>query len=275
MVSSATPIIVIDEFDVLRDEHSKRLVSNMIKLLSDEGANATFFIVGVSETVSDLLKGHESIGRAMAEVEMPRMSDQEIIDIIWNRLVRAGMQINTDALWDCVFISKGLPHYAHLLGLHAMQAACDRQSFRVEMKDVQTATVRALAEANQTIKEGFQDATYSEREDNIFKQVLAACALAQKDNLGKFNAKAVASRLSEIMGESYDVPAFSYHLNEFCDPSRGSILEKSGDRRKFSFRFKKALMEPYVILECMSRGIITKKHVLAFSPKRQSDLFST
>lgn len=275
IIESATPIIVIDEFDILKDEHSKKLVSNMIKLLSDEGANATFFIVGVSDSVGDLLRGHESIGRAISEIEMPRMSDQEIIDIIYNRLIRAGMKINSDALWECIFISKGLPHYAHLLGLHAMQAACERRTLRIEQKDVQIAMARSLAGANQSIKENFQQATYSERTDNIFRHVLAACALAQKDNLGKFNAKSVAVRLNEITGGSYDVPAFSYHLNEFCETSRGNILEKSGDRRKFTYRFRMALMEPYVLLECLAQGVIAKKHVLAFAPKRQSDLFST
>jgi Cdc6-like AAA superfamily ATPase len=270
---TVTPIIVIDEFDRLSDDGSKALVSDTIKLLSDEAVSATVFVVGVSDAVDDLLKGHESIGRAIAEIEMPRMSDDEIASIIRVRLHRAGMKIGSDALWDMIFIAKGLPHYAHLLGLHAMQAACDRQSLEITESDITEATARSLAEANQSIRESYDKAIYSERKDNIFREVLTACALAQKDPQGKFSAKAVARKLSEITGMDYEVPAFSYHLNEFCEPDRTCILEKSGQTRKFMFRFKEALMEPYVLLEALRQSVLTKALVQKAQPKRQAEMF--
>ncbi|MHC2552304.1 AAA family ATPase [Bradyrhizobium elkanii] len=272
--NATTPIIVIDEFDRLKDERAKILVSDTIKLISDEAVNATFFIVGVSDAVEELLHGHESIGRALSQVEMPRMSDGEIIDIINRRLKRAGIRIKSDAIWDCVFICKGLPHYAHLLGLHAMQAVCDRRSLTIERSDINEASKRALLDANQSIKSGFERAVYSERPDNIFKQVLISCALTQKDAFGQFSAKSVASILSEITGERYDVPAFSYHLNEFCAEARGPILKKIGQTRRFTFRFIEALMESYAIMEGMNRKIISQKMVEQNRPKRQPDLFS-
>jgi hypothetical protein len=270
-----TPVIVIDEFDKLSDSGSKTRIADTLKLLSDEAVNATFFIVGVSDAVGDLLKGHESIGRALGQVEMPRMSDSEIMDIFQKRLSRLDMKISNDAQWDCVFICKGLPHYAHLLGLHASQAACDRRSLRIEQPDVTMATSRALSGANQSIKECFEMAIFSERPENIFKQVLTACALAKKDPLGRFSAKSVAVRLSEITGTTYHEPAFSYHLNEFCKPRRGHILQKKGDTRRFTFRFTEALMESYVVMEALERKILSRKVVSKSRPKRQGDLFST
>lgn len=271
---ASTPIIVIDEFDRITDYPTKVKISDTIKLLSDEAVKATFFIVGVSDAVEDLLKGHESIGRAISEVEMPRMSDSEITDILSLRLQRAGMKITSDALWDCIFITKGLPHYAHLIGLHAMQSACDRKSLQITETDVTEATERALLEANHSIKEAYQRAVYSERRDNIFREVLTCCALAKKDPLGRFNAKAVAAKLKEITGQEYDVPAFSYHLNEFCEDGRNKILQKYGQTRKFTFRFTEALMEPYVLLEALRQSVIKKVDVRKSQPQRQSDLFS-
>jgi Cdc6-like AAA superfamily ATPase len=272
---AATPIIVVDEFDKLKDQQSKILVSDTIKLLSDEGANVTFFVVGVSDAVGDLLAGHKSIGRALAEIEMPRMSDGEIVDVILKRVRRVGMTLTQEALWNCVFICKGLPHYAHLIGLHAMQSACDRKVLRIEESDVADATRRALEDVNQSIRDGFDRAVYSEKSDNIFKQVLVACALSKKDLFGRFTAKSVGERLTEIVGQEYRVPAFSYHLNEFCGPARQSVLQKIGQKRQFRFRFVEELMESYVILEGLNRGIISEAHVKKHRPKRQDDLFST
>ena len=269
------PIIAIDEFDRINDATTKVKVADMIKLLSDEDIKATFFIVGVSDAVDDLIKGHASIGRSIAEIEMPRMSDAEISDIIQIRLNRVGMKITANALWECIFISKGLPHYAHLLGLHAMQGACDRKSLQITEQDITEATSRSLLEANHSIKEAFEKAVNSERKDNIFRQVLTACALAKKDPLGRFNAKSVAVKLKEITGMDYRVPAFSYHLNEFCEHGRGNILQKYGQTRKFSFRFNEALMEPYVLLEALRHSIIRKSDVQKNQPSRQSDFFST
>lgn len=271
---STLPIIVIDEFDRLADDDTKTKISDTLKLLSDESVPVTFFIVGVSDAVEDLLKGHASIGRAIAEIEMPRMSDEEIIDIISVRLRRAGMKITSDAIWNCVFVCKGLPHYAHLIGLHAMQSACDRRSLTIAARDVEEATDRSLSEANHSIKEAYERAVYSERKDNIFREVLTACALAKKDPLGRFNAKSVAIKLKEITGQDYAVPAFSYHLNEFCEEGRSCILQKYGQTRKFTFRFSEALMEPYVVLEALRQSILNKVDVQKAQPKRQSELFS-
>jgi hypothetical protein len=202
--SGATiPIIVIDEFDRLKDQRAKVLVSDTIKLISDEAINATFFIVGESDAVEDLLHGHESIGRALSQVEMPRMSDGEIIDIINGRLKRAGIKITSEAMWDCVFICKGLPHYAHLLGLHAMQSACDRRSLIINRSDIYEASKRSLQDANQSIKLGFETAVYSERPDNIFKHVLIACALAQKDAFGRFPVRRESTLTKPFISGSF------------------------------------------------------------------------
>jgi hypothetical protein len=75
----------------------------------------------------------------------------------------------------------------------------------------------------------------SDHKDVIFKEVLLACTLSKHDSLGRFTARAVADQLSKvILGKTYDVPQFSYHLKAFCDERRGGILEQFGSARHFS-----------------------------------------
>ena len=130
--SAATPVVVIDEFDKISSREVKDEIAETIKLLSDEHANVTFFVVGIADSVAQLIEGHESLGRAVAQVEMPRMSDQEIIEVLLPRIRRLGFRIDSEALWECVFLSKGLPFYGHLLGLHACQVCCDAKATTIK-----------------------------------------------------------------------------------------------------------------------------------------------
>jgi hypothetical protein len=114
-----------------------------------------------------------------------------------------------------------------------------------------------VEQAQQSIVSGYVQATTSRR-GNLYSQVLTACALAEKDALGYFASSDVRDPMSGIMGKHYDIPAFSQHLNDFCENDRGPILEKSGYPRRYRFRFCNPLMEPYVIMSGISKGLITK-----------------
>src|SRR5439155_3206936 len=72
--ASEMPIIVIDEFDRIRDAPTRMSVANTIKLLSNRGANVTLIFVGVAEDVTQLIDDYSSVERAIAQVFMPRMS---------------------------------------------------------------------------------------------------------------------------------------------------------------------------------------------------------
>jgi len=44
----------------------------------------------------------------------------------------------------------------------------------------------------------------------------------------------------------------------FCEESRGRILHKEGEKRKFRFRFRNPLMQPLIIMKGLSEGRISK-----------------
>jgi Cdc6-like AAA superfamily ATPase len=271
-----TPIIVIDELDRLKAPGAKELMSDAIKMLSDAGVTATVICIGVAESVGDLIEGHESITRALVQIEMPRMLGKEIRDIIQKNITKIGMLIAKTALERIVFIAKGLPYYAHLLGQHAAQAACDRCSTVIEIVDIETAMDRAFKDVTQSIRDSYESAVSSERnEKTLFADVLLACALAGRDASGRFTAKAVAIELRQLTGTLYDVPQFSYHLNEFCHSKRGTVLHKIGTTRKFKFRFVDALMEPYVIAQSIKSKAFSEDRLRKLIPQYVPDLFST
>ena len=125
------------------------------------------------------------------------------------------------------------------------------------MEDVRAAISVAVSKADYTIVSAYHSATNSPRE-NLFPQVLLACALARKDELGFFSAADVRDPMSSIMEKTYDIPAFSRHLNDFCEEKRGPVLQKMGVKKRFRYRFINPMVEPYVTMKGLATGLITE-----------------
>jgi Cdc6-like AAA superfamily ATPase len=253
---NSLPILIIDEFDRLK-RAAKRAFADCIKNLSDHAVNATVVLVGVADTVDQLIEEHRSIERALLPIRMPRMSNDEIMEILKTGFKKLGMRIDGEALHRIVVLSQGLPHYTHLLGLFSSRTAIDSGLKQIFITHVDNAITRALHEAQQTIRDGWHRATVSARKDNLFSQVLMACALTQKDELGYFAAQHIRDPLRKIAGKKYEIPSFAQHLNDFSDEKRGNILEKRGSRRNYRYRFNNPLMQPFVIMQGFACGKIT------------------
>jgi hypothetical protein len=58
-------IVILDEFDRLDDEDIERKMADTIKTLSDNSIEVTLIIVGVADSVDQLIGEHQSIDRAI------------------------------------------------------------------------------------------------------------------------------------------------------------------------------------------------------------------
>jgi ABC-type thiamine transport system ATPase subunit len=249
------PILIFDEFDRLQPK-IKNLFADTIKTLSDHAIGATVLLVGVADSVDELIEAHQSVERALMQIRMPRMSPDEIKGIINIGLGRLSMTIAEDALHRITMLTQGLPHYAHLLGLHSSRNAIDGDRVLVLSEDVFGAIQKALGGTQQTIQRAWHKATMSPKRDNLFADVLLACAMARTDELGYFAAADVRDPVRLITGKHYEIPSFSQHLKEFTQLKRGPILQKIGTPRRFRFRFVNPLMQPYIIMKGVAEGKI-------------------
>ena len=258
LAKQSNPIIILDEFDRIADTTTKATMADTIKMLSDNAVAATIILVGVADSVDQLIKEHLSIERALVQVKMPRMSNDEVIEIIDKGLKILGMTIKDDAKNHITLLSQGLPHYTHLLALHSVRQAIDARVKTITLKHVESAIAKALQQAQQTILSAYHKSIRSPRKDTIFAQVLLACALTTTDELGFFAAADIRRPLSAIMNKQYEVPGFSRHLNDFCETERGPILHKIGRIRKYKFRFVNPLMQPFVIMQGFANKLIDR-----------------
>jgi len=253
---SNTVIIIIDEFDRVTSEDTKRLLADTIKNFSDYKVDTTFILVGIADSVDDLIAEHQSIERALVQIKVPRMSTSELSEIIDKGLAKLAMTIAPNAKKHIVKLSQGLPHYTHLLSYHATYLCLNAGRNMVSEADVTQAINRAVEMGQQTIEDSYFKAVNSPR-GNIYSEVLLACAMASRDEMGYFSAIGIKTALDRVIPKkNYEVSAFAQHLKRFCSPERGPVLKQVGYPRRYKYRFINPLLDPYVIMRGIAKGTI-------------------
>lgn len=265
---NAIPIIIIDEFDKLRDSDARELTAHVIKALYDNAdtINTTIIIVGVAEDIRELVEDHKSLTRALTEIKMERMRSPELNEVLDKRLRLTPVTISGDARWTVVTLSRGMPYYVQMLGKYSSLNTVRRRKLKIELEDVESAMDRLIIDSGQSFQDDYRHAVHSNQSDNLFKEVLLSCSLAPTDESGFFTPTNVIEPLNSILHERKRHAHFDRHLREFISEKRGHILIRRGDERQYRFRFHDPMMQPYVILKGIRDGMIDE-------PTRQKLLY--
>jgi len=148
----APHLIILDEFDRLEDDESLSLMADTIKALSDHAAQTHLVIVGVADSIDSLIGEHESVQRAIAEVQLGRMEPSELSAIVDDGLANIGMTITENARNRIDRLSEGLPQYVHMLALGSAQRATMDDRDQVNGDDVRNA-IDKIAKKHSLLRE--------------------------------------------------------------------------------------------------------------------------
>ena len=240
-------VFVIDEFDRLAPSETAAF-ADLIKACSDRGVSATLVLVGVAEDIDALLHSHASVVRNLRQVHLPRMSDDEIGEIIDEGLAQAGFTIEPSAQQQVVSVSQGFPHFTHLLAQSAARTALDAGRRRIGTGDVEAGKERAVERSDQSIREIYHKAATGVRKGNHWREAITACARAESDDRGYFSTRAVADQMGILLGRAAHQQTVAYHLGKLTEPDRGPLLQRTGPRRRYRYRFINPLMRPFVLM---------------------------
>jgi Cdc6-like AAA superfamily ATPase len=246
-------VVFIDEFDRVASEDTRLLFADTIKTLSDELGQATVVLVGVADTVEELVAEHQSIERALVQIHMPRMSRAELEEIVTRGMDAASLTIDRAAAETIARLAQGLPHYAHVLGQLSGRIALDSLRTNVRTDDVREAVAEAIEKTQQSVLEAYRQAT-AETRTTLYPKVVLACAMARGDEFGFFGATDVSEPLGELAGKPYKAAAFAHHLDELSGPDRGNLLQKRSGVGNVRYRFGNPLLQPYVLMRGLAEG---------------------
>lgn len=250
-------IIIIDEIDTIRDKNATVMLAHTIKTLSDHAIPSKVVLVGVADSVEELISEHRSVERSLIQVRMPRMSREELYELLQKALAKVQMTINDDARNVIAQLSQGLPHYTHSLGLHAAIEAIKGDRHLITLADVYAATSDTIEKSSNNdrmMMGAYAKATRGTRHQNLHAKVFLACALAETDGLGTFSAADVRAPLTALAGKRYDLPSFQRHLDDFSSERRGPVLKKIGTRGMYRYRFINPMQPPYAVIQGIRDG---------------------
>ena len=249
-------MIVIDELDRIENKKTVADIADTVKTLSDYAVPSTLILIGVGDSLSDLVEEHASITRALSQIPVPRMSADELHKIVKAGMSRMQMEISPILVEKIVRLSRGLPHYTHLLALEVALSAIKDGRLTIREKDYNNAISESIRGAQESIKQTYSKAVMAPRGKN-YGIILLACALSEIDEMNSTFAPADVGRaLKKLTGRDWALAAFTKHLHEFATPKQGSVLVESGTKGQYRYKFKDPIIQPFIILKGISDGEI-------------------
>ena len=138
----------------------------------------------------------------------------------------------------------------------------------MEADDLDDAIQRSIESVQRSVLDVYHKATSSNRE-TLYKQVLLACALANRDEKSTFAGTDVRDELQRITGTFRDLPAFAQHLNDFSGKGeRGGVLDRLGTSHRYRYRFRDPLLQPYVLMRGQIDGLLTPNGAPTNAPQQ-------
>ena len=257
MDRNAKPLIIIDEFDLLRRREARESTANLLKTLHDCAINVTILLIGVAEDVGELITDHQSLRRALLPVKLERMNTTELEEILDERVRLIPLTISFDARSKIISLACGLPYYIQILGKYAAQSAIRNRRVRILIQDVDAAVEKFVVESEPSFLDGYRRATESRQADNLFREVILACAITPTDSDGFFRSSDVIQTLNLMSSEKHrESIHIQQHLSQFISEKRGNILIRRGADTSHKYRFADATMQSFIIMKAIIDGIV-------------------
>ena len=240
-------VLIADEFDRVEDSATRTWFADAIKQASDRGAAISFIIVGVSDSLEELVGRHPSIQRNILGLALPLLSDTEIDEILVQGGRDAAIEFLPEVRHAVVNVARGVPYVAQLLGLHAGTEAIARASSEVEPPDLLAAFRRAVDEADPRVAAIYQGITGGERDRGMLES-LRAIAAGEQDRYARF-----------IVSEHEGV---HYIADHWLEPGVWERLMDTGTVRACRsigpdcFAFSEPMLQHYILMrEALDRGL--------------------
>ncbi|WP_448582792.1 AAA family ATPase [Thermaurantiacus sp.] len=139
-------ILILDEYDRVRDPAFRRDVAELIKNLSDRAARVQLVLTGVASNLDELVGFTPSIRRNIVGIGVGPMADADMAFILDRAEAATGLIFLPDARARVLRMAAGSPYLVRLIGSRAALRALDARRAEVTAEDVTAGTEAVLSE---------------------------------------------------------------------------------------------------------------------------------
>ena len=150
-ITGTRVIIILDEYDRIRDPEFRQSVAELIKNLSDRAARVQLVLTGVASNLQELIGYIPSIRRNVIGLPMPRLTAPEVRSLIRIGEDTAGLDFDDQAIEMIDLLANGSPYLVRLISHHASLQALDEGKLRVELADIWPALDQIVEEAESRV----------------------------------------------------------------------------------------------------------------------------
>jgi uncharacterized protein len=270
---SRKTLVVLDEFDLIKDPKEKERFADFIKQLGDQQINVQFILCGIGESLDELLGAHGSCYRYLTGIEVPRLYFDARWSIIDASSSALGITVGDDPRFRIAAISDGFPHYVHLVCEKLYwEAFNDPKPCKNVNQDHYAEAIRAaIGGIQQQLRRAYEKATMKSTDDN--HRILWAAA--DHPNLQRRSDEIYASyqRIIRILQEEpLERKEFNSKLTELRSAGCGRILVS---KRRGWHQFGESMLRGYVRLRAEAEGVMlaaeygdTPEHQITARPRR-------
>lgn len=213
-------VLLIDEFDVLKDE-VKHDVAEFVKQLSDASSPFKVLIVGIGSDGATLIAGHQSVIRCMHEIKLPRVEDKYLAEIIESGEVGLELTFEPEIKNSIIEISSGFPYFTHLLCKESAEEAIRNSSTTIDRTIFEQALRVAVKNTEGQLKRCYDLAVTSSRTDMYPKILLSAA----KFNNEQFSVKSWIEQINDDHGLTLTYGSMNNYTGKLIKADRGEILQ--------------------------------------------------
>ena len=239
-------VLLIDEFDTLKNKEDRGLIAQLMKLLSDSSSKLVIYVVGIAESSQELLLGHKSVSRCLKEIKLNRMSNDELSEILRTGEERLSLKFDEDVKDVIIQSSMGFPYFTHLLALESAKLAIIDEQRIVNMDYYNRGLKKAIASAEQAMVDMYQDAIGANN-DPTKRKILFAASFCRAD---LFTAVQLREKYKELNNEEIEQLEINNAMQKAISDETDTIIKRL---RKGVYRFNDPRMHCFIqIREQMS-----------------------
>jgi len=218
-------VVVVDEIDRIQRKDTLAELAEFAKYLSTTLPHVHLVLVGVAKDADALLDGHASNVRTLSLIQLDRMQESELLQVLAQGLAELSLDIEEAARDDLVALSDRSPYYLKLLAREAAEKAIERAALVLTRVDLQAGLRVAADKAAPKLQSEYEVAIASGKGVMTFEDVVHALARLPKVRVSTGEVVAEVEQIARARGDKPVTPArISQALKELSESERRCIV---------------------------------------------------